>query len=308
MDLNLVRVFVAVYEARSLTIAAERLFVSQPAVSQSIGKLRNEFDDPLFTRHGRLVRPSALADSIYPELAAALAGVERVVDGIHGFDPATSTRQFRIALSELGEIGYFPLILEAVLDQAPSVRIEVVPLDVAQLPDWLARGVVDLAVTSSPVAGPFEQTVLKHQDYAVLLADDHPLAAGPLALADYLAAGHVVVAGDSGRPNLEAALGRIGSPVVPRVVVNRFAALPPLIRRSELIAVVPASLGDIWVGTWPVRMLALPFEVEPVEVRLYVRATSQHAAAIRWFHRTVQDAVQDVPERFYAIGAAADDA
>ncbi|UUT34855.1 LysR family transcriptional regulator [Microbacterium elymi] len=150
MDLNLVRVFVAIYETRSLTTAAGRLFVTQPAVSQALGRLRRELDDPLFERNGRQMEPTALAAGLFPGFREAIAGIDRTLDAVHGFEPAQSQKLFRIALSELGEIGWMPAILAAVRAQAPGMRIEAVPMDAAALPDWLARGVVDLAVTPSP--------------------------------------------------------------------------------------------------------------------------------------------------------------
>ncbi|HWI31370.1 MAG TPA: LysR family transcriptional regulator [Microbacterium sp.] len=305
MDLNLVRTFVAIYEHRSLTAAANELFVSQPAVSQALARLRHDLDDPLFTRVGRFVEPSPLAQEVYAEFRAALLRIDRVVDSIHGFNPAHSDRRFRLALSELGEIGYFPAILSAVRAVAPSVSLEVIPLAVDRLPDWLSRGTVDLAVTSSPVAGLFEKMTLRGLRYAALVSQDHRLTRHPLALDAYTAAAHVCVAGDSGAPMIQAALARAGHHISPEVIVNHFAALPPLVASSDLVATVPVNLGAEWLSNWPVQMLQLPFTVDPVEIRLYTRATSQHSAAVAWLRDTVFQALRDLPDDFAAITGGA---
>lgn len=302
MDLNLIRVFVAIYETRSLTTAAARLYVTQPAVSQALGRLRRELDDPLFQRQGRSMEPTALAVSVFPGLREAIAGIDRTLDATHVFDPAASHRRFRIALSELGEIGWIPAILKAVRAQAPAAEIEVVPMDVDALPEWLARGVVDLAATPSPVPGRFEQTLLKSQGYGVVMSKLNPLASAPLTLEAYLAAAHVSVAGDSGLPNLAAALGRLGSIIEPQVKVNHFTSLPLLLAGDpSLIATAPDTIAAGWALTWPLVVRELPFDMPAVEVRLYRRATTQQTAALDWLYATVARAIQGSSGQFFVI-------
>ncbi|REE05082.1 LysR family transcriptional regulator [Citricoccus muralis] len=314
MDLNLLRTFVAVYESRSLTSAAARLYVTQPAVSQALTRMRRQWDDPLFHRVGRTMEPTAAAHAIYPSFRDALMTIDRALDAVHSFDPATSDRRFTVAMSELGEIGYFPALFATVRSSAPNIGIDVVSLDLEQLPEWLARGTVDLAVTSLPIAGSFEHRVLKSERYAVLMGQHHPLAfkgtdntdraAPALALDDYLGADHAVVAGDSGRPALDAALRRLGAPIHPAVSVRHFASLPPLLSApNHLIATVPASIARGWAETWPVVLRDLPFELPGVEISLLKRTTSQHTAALDWFHGTVLHALRGDPGEFSSIGA-----
>ena len=112
-DLNLTRVFVAIYEAGSLTAAGRRLFVTQSAISQSLARLRRELGDPLFERTSQGMRPTALAEAIYPQLHEGVSVIDRTLAAVTGFDPLSSERTFRIALSELGEIGWLPAIGEA---------------------------------------------------------------------------------------------------------------------------------------------------------------------------------------------------
>ena len=302
VDLNLIRSFVAIYETRSLTAAAARLYVTQPAVSQALGRLRRDLNDPLFERVGRAMEPTPLAVSLFPGLRDGIAGIDRAIDGVTGFDPAASTRRSRIALSELGEIGYFPAIHRTVRAAAPHLRLEAVPLDVQQLPDWLARGSIDLAVTSSPVAGGFANTVLKSQAYAVLMSRDHPLAGRDLTTEEYIAADQVVVAGDSGLPRLEAALRRAGAALRSDVVLNHFASLPALLAASpDLIATVPDTIGSGWAQSWPLVVTPLPLEMQPVEVCLYRRTTTQQLGALDWLYDTVVAAVRGTQGEFFAI-------
>ncbi len=302
MDLNLIRVFVAIAETRSLTAAASRLYVTQPAVSQGLARLRRELDDPLFSRHGRVMVPSPLAESVYPGFRDAVAGIDRTLDGVHRFDPADSERVFRIALSELGEIGWLPAIAAAVRRRAPRMRMEVVPMDVARLPEWLGRGTVDLAITPSAVPGSFERVLLKTQAYGVVLSSRHALAHAELTLDDYAAAAHAVVDGDSGGPAVESALRHLGVERTVRIALRQFASLPPLLAGDrELLATMPDTVAQGWTNGWGLVVRPLPFELSPVEVRLYKRSTTQHAAALDWLFHTVAGAVRDSSGQFQVI-------
>lgn len=300
MDLNLVKVFVAIYETRNLTVAARRLFVTQPAVSQALARLRRELDDPLFRRDGRSLDATPLAESVYPGFRQAMAGIDRTLDTVHRFDPGDSTRLFRIALSELGEIGWFPAILSAVRAVAPHIRLAVVALQPAELPSWLARGAVDLAISTASIPG-FERTLLKSQDYGVAMSRSSSLPE-PMTVRQYSEADHAIVSSDSGHDQLETAQRRAGASFEASVTIDHWATLPPLLStQRNLIATVPVGIAEGWAETWPIRVSPLPFEMPPVEVHLYRRATTVHTAALDWLFTTVAHAVRGSSGRFFAI-------
>jgi len=297
LDLNLLRTFVAIYESRSLTGAAQCLFVTQPAVSQSLARLRREVADELFYRCGREMVPTPYATEFYPTVRDSLARIDGAVDAVRGFEPGHSTHRFRMALSELGEMRYLPLIVAAVRAEAPSVAVDVTPLDNDLLLEQLTKGLVDLGITSTALIGDFEPVTLKLEPYMLLVARGHPLVGAEVDLPTYLAASHVMVAGDSGRPNIAMAFDRIGGGPRPRVTVNHFSALPPILVASDLVATVPVSVAEEWAATWPLAYASLPFHVEAASVRLYTRTTHPDAAPLAWFRRTVLEAIKghDVP-------------
>ncbi len=302
MDLSLVRVFVSIYEARGITAAAERLFVTPPAVSQALTKLRQQLDDPLFERVGRIMEPTHAAHALYPELRSALLTIDRAVDGLHGFDPAESDRRLTIALSELGEIGWLPAILRAVRARAPRMRLEVIPARPDHLPEQLSRGSIDLAITPAALPSAFESTVIKRQGYGVVMSADNQLAQGPLTCERYATATHLRVSGDSGIGQLDSALARAGIALTPHIVVHRIAALPvALADDPALVATVPDTIAEGWAATWPLTVRPLPFAMEPVAVRLYRRHTTQHSAALDWFATTVSRAISGLSGQFSVI-------
>ncbi len=304
MDLNLLKVFVAVYETGTVTAAAERLFVTQSAVSQSLTRIRHELGDQLFARDGRTLRATPAAHGLYPEFHAALVRIEAAIAGLRDFDAATTAHRFRLALSELGEVAFLPTILRSLSETAPRVDIDVVPLDVAALPEWLARGRVDLAIASTPPRGNFEGTTLKTERYVVLMSSSHPLATRKsLSRKAFVSAPHLATSSDSAAPGIDAAFAQAGIPVTPDLVVRHTSALPGLLHAGPWITVVPSSLAENWTPMWPLVSHALPVDLAPIEVRLYARSTSNESSALNWFRRAVVEAVRSAPGQFWSAPA-----
>ena len=247
--MNLARVFVAIYETQSLTLAADRLFVTQSAVSQSLSRLRRDLNDPLFERAGRVMQPSPLARHVFPHFRDATVSIDLALVDVRGFDPASTTRRFRIAMSELGEIGWLPGIAKELAAVAPGTQLEVVTLNPDLLPEWLNRGVVDLAITPVQLAGDYRSTVVKWQEYGVAMSSANPLADSEITRDDYRAAPRAVIASDSGMPLLEAAEQRAGISTEHTVVVQHYATVPALLMaRPTLIAAIPTSIAEGWAA------------------------------------------------------------
>jgi DNA-binding transcriptional LysR family regulator len=302
LDLNLIKVFVAIYETRNLTLASSRLFVTQSAVSQSLAKLRKHFDDQLFVRTQGDMAPTALATQLYDTFRSSLSSIERVIDNGQNFDPAHTDQMFRIALSELGEIGWLPAIYNAVHQAAPKAKISVISLERDKLSEWLTRGTVDLAITPVSLDGFSERKYIKGQGYLVVMSSTHPLNATNLTIEAFDKTPRIVVQGDSGLGLIENAQQRAGITSPPQVTVQHFTTLPQLISDSdELIAVIPESIAQGWTHKWPLTVKELPFEMQPVELNLYRRQTSDQQASLLWLYNTVARAIGGSSGEFAAI-------
>ncbi|WP_417564730.1 LysR family transcriptional regulator [Microbacterium sp.] len=291
MDLNLLRTFMAVYEARSLTGAASALHVTQSAVSQAMARLRRDVADELFYRSGRKMLPTPFAEELFPVIRDALGRIENAVSA-QTFNPSVSSRRFRIALSELGEMHWLAGIVERVSAAGPRLGVDVVQLDPVGMADTLARGVVDVAINSAIVPGGFQTWTLKREKYVVVMSESNPLAAAELDLDTYRAAAHAVVTGESGHSNIELAARSFGGTREPVAVMNHFAALPPLLCSTNLIATMPHSLAVWWAQEWPLALRDLPFPFDPVQVRLYMRSAHQEASSLLWFRDIVLAATE----------------
>lgn len=306
MDLNLLRVLVAVYETKTVTAAAERLFVTQSAVSQSLMRLRRDLGDQLFIRERGQMCATPAGHNLYVEFHAALNHVEVAMAALGNFDPSTAQQRFRIALSELGEVGFLPIILKAIGEVAPHVTVEVVPLDVRMLHEWLAHGRVDVAIASTPPPGHLSAPTLKTEQYVLLMSSSHPLAQrGSVSRDEFLTARHLMTSSDSAAPGVGAAMERAGLLIEPDLIVRHTSALPGLLHTGPWVTVVPASLAENWIPIWPFEIRALPIELDPIEVRLYRRSTGYESSALNWFHDSVVNAVRSAPRQFWSPPEAA---
>ncbi|MGC5703059.1 LysR family transcriptional regulator [Pseudomonas sp. NFXW11] len=290
IDLNLIRTFVTLYEARSVTLAAERLFVTQPSVSYGLARLRELFDDALFSRTRDGIRPTHLADELYLNLRDALTRIDDSVQGSRRFDPASTERRFRIALSDLGEMGFLNLILARLNRQAPEAEVEVLPLQMDQAGEWLASGKVDALICRQQVPGARSQKLIRER-YVCLLSDRHPRIGDVLSLEQFLAERHISVTRNTGHGSVEDALKQMQRQRRISLQVPHFSVLPKVLPGTELLAVLPAQIARLFTLEGGLRQLELPFPVAEFEVSLHWHPNSERSAALRWFRQTVAEAI-----------------
>jgi len=146
VDLNLLIVFETLMHERSVTRAAEKLFLGQPAISAALARLRSLFDDPLFVRTGRSMEPTARANEIFALLSPALDSISTAVSRATDFDPATSNQVFRIGLSDDVEFALLPPLLRRLRAEAPGVVLVVRRANYLLMPGLLASGEISVGV------------------------------------------------------------------------------------------------------------------------------------------------------------------
>ncbi|GAB2998276.1 LysR family transcriptional regulator [Amycolatopsis acidiphila] len=283
-DLNLVRTFVLLYETRSVTATAQTLHVTQPTVSYGLQKLRRRFSDELFRRTGNGLVPTTTAQTLYEPLHSALAEIEAAVSGARSFDPASARAAFTLCLSDLGEVSLLPRLMAALPGRAPGVTLTVRPLDVVNAADQLGRGEIDAFIASPLLVDQRVARVpLFSEGYVGMVAADHPRLRGDRVGFPALAAErHIAVFGPAGhhgpRRALEAhgLLGRVA------LEVTRFATLPYLVQDSELMAMVPRLVAEVFAAEHRVRLLELPMDVEPAQVSIYTRHAHARTPAQHW--------------------------
>jgi DNA-binding transcriptional LysR family regulator len=174
IDLNLLRLFDAVFRTGNVSRAAQLLDLTQPAASQGLTRLRAVLHDPLFMRAAGGVQPTPKAQRLAEPVRAALATLEEALGESAGFDPLQSRRTFRLHMSDIGEGRFLPELMVALREQAPGVRIETLPLPRDEIVDALDAGRIDFAFGFLPMVRDTRQLVLLRDRYSVLLRAGHP--------------------------------------------------------------------------------------------------------------------------------------
>ncbi|GGA76339.1 transcriptional regulator [Pseudoclavibacter endophyticus] len=295
VDLNLLRTFVVVYRARNITRAAETLHLSQPAVSHAIRRLREHFDDPLFVRTRAGVTPTRLAATIYADVNGAVSQLMVSTREGRRFDPATSTRRFRLALTDLGEAGLLPRILEATGSAGSGIQIETVPLDIETVAQYVLSSDVDAAIGSSAVPGPVNQEILFHDRYGCLVPEDLDAPDGVVTVDDLRRLPEVRVGPSAGHRKITEAVATLGAGILsdtPHVEVNRFTSLPRIVALCGFFAIVPVdAFTRLIPGLEGTKLLELPFESPRTGVHLISHRDTAASAAHAWFLDTIRTAL-----------------
>ncbi len=180
VDLNLLLALQVLLEERSVSRAAERLNITQPAMSKTLSRLRSTFDDPLFTRSSRSIQPTPRALDLAYDLQEVLGNVVRLLDVVE-FDPAAFSGEFTIALSEYIGATLLPNLVQRLHEQAPQLSIRTITRVDNQL-DQLANGQLDFAIHIRRGHYPADFTVeaLGSSPPAILVREAHPLTQGEI--------------------------------------------------------------------------------------------------------------------------------
>jgi DNA-binding transcriptional LysR family regulator len=293
LNLNALVALDALLSERNVTRAAKRIGITQPAMSQSLARLRELFGDPLLVRKGRAMVLTPRAEAMILPLSDALLSVERALQLGMGFDAATSTRIFKIALTDLGVTMALPTVLRVIRNEAPGIRVQVEPLSDMNLSEKLSSGEVDLVIAVYlGSAGGLRTETLLEEDYVCVVRRGHPLARRKrLRLEDYEAHGHVAYTpvGFVPRPMAKTA-SVVSSGAGIRVSVPYLLALPDVVRRTDLVATVPRGLLLAPIDLSGVVAVDAPPELPSVEHSQWWHPRFDQDPAHQWLRARVREA------------------
>lgn len=292
-DLNLVRAFVAIYETKSVTQAAERLDLTQPTISHALSKLRDLYGDRLFSRGSVGLVPTAIAERVYEHLSVALIAIEGTVDSRSSFEPLTSTRRFRIALSDIGLLFFTPPLLRRFQRVAPRIQVEFVQLSDTLLDD-LARGTLDLAIGTLPTLHSHTRNeLIFHESYACLVAQGYPGAEQGIDLETFSHARHVMVTSpSSGHALIDGVLAERGVQRNVVALVPQFSVLPSLVEDSDLVVILPKRVAQLFESQRRVKTVDLPVAIPEFDVRLHWHLRQDGSPAHTWLRTEVMKALE----------------
>jgi DNA-binding transcriptional LysR family regulator len=255
LDLNLLRVFQAVYVAGNVRRAAEKLGLSQPAVSHGLTRLRLRLKDPLFIRSPGGVTPTPRAHHFARAVDVALAAVDASLGETLAFDPASSERRFTLHMSDLGQGEFMPVLLAHLRDHAPGVRIDVRQLALEDVQPALDQRRIDLALGHLPeIHGTMHEQLIVDR-YVLMVRRGHPLAGSLESAATRRRLQYVVA---HSHPEPEKALHRLGLADQIRLMLPHYSAAADVVANTDLAAILPrrpalrhARHFDLAIGEWP---------------------------------------------------------
>jgi DNA-binding transcriptional LysR family regulator len=249
LDMNLLRLFEAVYRLGSVSRAADAIGLSQPAASQGLTRLRIALGDALFVRAGGSMRPTLRAERLASVIQPAMAAIQDVLREEDAFNPAGSTMTLRLHMGDIGEARLLPDLIATLHRAAPGMRVQTAPVPHAQIADALETGAIHFALGFLPSVNGTERMELLHDSYAVLVRAGHPLiAAKPhrSSVQDLRRLEYVAVRSHSETLRILQELG-LDSRVV--VTSEHFLALPAIIERTDLAVVMPRAIALRFIDT-----------------------------------------------------------
>lgn len=293
LDLNLLLALDVLLEERSVTRAAGRLNLSQPAMSAALSRLRDFFGDALLVPQGRrmIATPEALA--LQPELKAVLGSVEELIARSTKFDPATSDRMFRICASDYLVTVLFPRLLPELQRVAPAVRLDIVPPS-QEAQTALERGEIDLLLTPEEHCVPGHPAELLFAEQHVVAGwDENPLLAAALTADQFFAAGHVAVrVGQINRASFaETHLESMGRSRRIELTVASFTNVPDLLVGTHRLAVMHRLLARVVAQRLPIAWQDMPFPFPAMRQMIQRNRTMRDDAGLAWLVRQLQVAV-----------------
>ena len=295
LDLNLLVALDALLTERSVSLAADRLCLSQSATSSALGRLREYFGDELLVVKGRNMILTARAEELIDPVRAVLEQIRTTVAVAPPFDPSTADRLIRIMASDYSTEVLLTGVLATLETDAPNIRFEIQSMSDNPI-ETIDRGYVDLLLTINYAISPDHPSLLLFEDdYVVVGARENPAMHEPMTRELYFRLGHVSARfGESRVPAFEDwFVRRQKQQRRVEVVAPTFLSLPGLIAGTNRIATVHRRMAEIVVRSMPLVMREVPFAIPPIRESVQWNIANSNDRALRW-----------VVERFQAAAAA----
>lgn len=271
IDLNLLVVFQEVFQEKQISAVAKKLGLSQPAVSNALARLRRSFGDELFVRTALGMQPTPLAEQLAEPIGAALAQVSLALNRHEHFDAGASRRAFTIAMTDVGEVYFMPVLVDKCRQFAPQIQVRTVRASSLDLKAEMEAGRVDLAIGAfDNLSGALYQRRLFKQNYVSMFRIGHPLAAAKMGLKDFLAARHLIVASmESPYDSINQSLEKAGVRAAAQFSVPHFVAVPYIVSTTDLLVTVPQKLAERAAAPFHLQYVKPPLRLPSLQTNMF---------------------------------------
>ena len=299
IDLNLLVYLDVLLREKSVTKAANQLGITQPAMSNSLRRLRDMLGDPLLIRTSEGMTPTERAEALQPQIREILAAIEKAVEPSADFDALQSERVFRIMASDYSESTLLPALLDEIRDSAPRIRLDILTPSDVTFQD-IEKGKVDMAINRFDyLPQSFHQSTIWRDNFACLMSATNPLLKN-FNLANYLKANHIWVSktgmgvgvgmnpGDTQRLGwVDEALEQIGKKRHIRVFTRHYQVAALLASQPDLIATMPRQAALLHQEDKRLAIVKPPFPIVPIELKLAWSPLLHHNPGHTWLRRLI---------------------
>jgi DNA-binding transcriptional LysR family regulator len=291
VDLNLLVVFNQLLLERRVSAVARTLDMSQPGVSNALNRLRALLGDELFLRTSRGMQPTPFAEQMAGSVSYALGTLHSTLNQRASFDPQTSTRTFTLAVTDIGEIYFLPMLMNCLKRTAPGVTISTVRNTADKLKDEMETGRVDLAIGLLPdlKAGFFQRRLFRHK-YVCMFRKGHPLDKGKLSLKDFCAAEHVVVvAAGTGHGKVDESMEHAGVRRKISLRVPHYVAVGHILQETDMVVTVPERLAQRCAAPFGLKYVPHPVKLPEIAINLFWHARHHREPGNQWLRKLIFD-------------------
>ena len=288
VDLNLLVALDALLAERSVSRAAVRLHLSQPATSALLARLRQLFGDPLLLRSARGMLPTPRALELLGPVKQVLDEIDAIIQPRTAFDPDSAEHTFTLSASDYVEYALLPALVDFLERQAPGVRLAVRPLDLQTVAKQMESGEVDLCITGlqNAPAGLHQQPLYAERMVSVVRRK-HPGVGARLTLEKFCSLEHILVSvrGSGFSARIDEALAKLGRKRRARLAVPHFLLVPEIVARSDMISALPERLARGYANK--LRIFEPPLDIEGFTVGQIWHERNQREPAQVWLREVV---------------------
>lgn len=283
LDLNLLKVFDAVMTELNVTRAADRLHMTQPAVSNALKRLRRLLNDELFAKVPSGVLPTPKALELWQSLREALTQIRQTIEP-GDFDPAIATLTFTIGMNDFSANVVLPKLISVCEESAPAINIRTIPTTYINAVTQLEKAEIDIAIGVFPDSSPrLRSQLLFTSPFTCVMRRHHPLAKQLITLEQYVQAKHLIVT-PTGEPTgcIDSILLEQGLKRRIMLAVNQFAVAPQLVAGSDLLAVLPTRIVEMSSIFDQLHLTPPPLEILPSNLKMMWHERNHSDSSQAW--------------------------
>nr|WP_261780437.1 LysR family transcriptional regulator [Alcaligenes faecalis] len=283
--------FCLICECQNLSQAALRIGISQSAISLMVQRWRQALGDPLFVRARYGVAPTQIAIALREKLQPLLEEVGIALTQTQGFNPAQSTRVFKVHMTDIGQLVFLPGLNNFVAKHAPGIRLVIKNLGWEALESGLSSGEIDLAIGSLPmIKGRVHSRVFRHERYVTAMRKGHPLAKNELDLEAFVAADHLAIdATSSGHSLVENALRALDMRRNISLTIPHYLAAEQILVSSNYLLTVPNVAVLSFQDPAALCIVPTPLALPSFDVRVHWHERSRQDEGVRWLRTAISD-------------------